>query len=188
MNSRTIKPEQTEVFLRAFVGIIWFFCVWLALKIGLSFLPSGRFINFIREYYLIFLIGLYGGGIFIETLCFHFISYSLEERKIVSRKGIFWKSVVDVPYNKITNIDTKQGPLQRIFGIGDISIQTAGSGESTGEACLIGLKNFSKLKNEMLNIAEESLKSTSESTETTEQPIQEQILAELKKISAALKH
>jgi len=109
----------------------------------------------------------------------------MEERKIVSRSGIFWKSVVNIPYKKITNIDTEQGPLQRIFGIGNISIQTAGSGESIGEASLVGLKNFSELKDEMLEISEKSLESTSEETE---QLIQEQILAELKKISASLKH
>ena len=185
MNSKTIKPEQTEINLRICIRIISYFCIWLAFKAGLSFAPSYEYFNIIREYYLITLICSFGTAILFEILSFHFISYTMEERKIVSRSGIFWKSVVNIPYKKITNIDTEQGPLQRIFGIGNISIQTAGSGESIGEASLVGLKNFSELKDEMLEISEKSLESTSEETE---QLIQEQILAELKKISASLKH
>jgi len=58
-----------------------------------------------------------------------------------------------VPYNRVTNIDVLQGPLSRKFGLGKISIQTAGfsAGSSGGsakvaEAVILGIKNFEEVK------------------------------------------
>lgn len=84
------------------------------------------------------------------------IVYVLDESEIVVERGVWWKHKSIVPYNRVTNIDVTQGPLSRRFGLGRVSIQTAGfssGGSSSGkpaEAVISGVRNFEEIKNHVL--------------------------------------
>jgi len=60
------------------------------------------------------------------------ISYAIEDDAVRGQSGVFWKRYVTVPFVKITNINITQGPLQRVYDIGTIHIQTAGAGGNQG--------------------------------------------------------
>ncbi len=82
------------------------------------------------------------------------LAYYLNKSEITIEKGVWWKRKSIVPYNRVTNIDVVQGPLSRRFGLGKVSIQTAGfsAGGSSGsakvaEAVILGIKNFEEVKN-----------------------------------------
>ena len=53
-----------------------------------------------------------------------------------------------VPYNRITNIDTTQGPISRLLGIATLKIQTAGySGQQPkAEIRIEGMEQFEELR------------------------------------------
>jgi hypothetical protein len=42
-------------------------------------------------------------------------------------RGVFWRSVVNVPRSRIQHTDVRQGPLQRKFGLGKLVLHTAGT-------------------------------------------------------------
>ena len=106
------------------------------------------------------------------------IFYSLMENELVVEKGVIWKKKNIIPYSKITNVDVSQGPLERALGIASIRIQTAGySGAARPEASLIGIRNYERLKNTIL---EKVRKSTSAIRQ--EKEVSTQILEELKTI------
>jgi membrane protein YdbS with pleckstrin-like domain len=42
-------------------------------------------------------------------------------------RGVFWRSVVNVPRSRIQHTDVRQGPLQRRFGLGKLVVHTAGT-------------------------------------------------------------
>lgn len=47
-----------------------------------------------------------------------------------------------VPYNRITNLDIRQGPVMRILGLSTLSIQTAGySGQAIPEIKIEGVEH-----------------------------------------------
>ncbi len=75
--------------------------------------------------------------------------------EIYVRKGIITVTEKHVPFRTITNISSKAGPLDRIFGIGSVEIQTAGfsGGAQAGakpEEKLEGLHIFESVRDFVL--------------------------------------
>jgi len=125
------------------------------------------------------------------------ISYSIEEDAVRGQAGVFWKKYVTVPYTKITNIDIRQGPLERAFHIGTVGLQTAGAGGSQGsraELRLMGIHQLEAVKETIrerirtYDRAKVPLQPAEPPSEETEQPVLQQILLELQAIRELLKN
>jgi membrane protein YdbS with pleckstrin-like domain len=100
---------------------------------------------------------------YIKTL-----RYQLSGDDLRLDSGVFWKKRKVIPLHKITNINTLQGPLERFFGLGQLNVQTAGHGASTGpEGKLVGLKEFERIKEELM---EKVRLVKSEATATEDRP------------------
>jgi putative membrane protein len=70
--------------------------------------------------------------------------YVLLPDRIEIRTGVFVKRSRTIPFDKIINITCKQNLAQRVFGIGDILIDTAGG--TPFEVALVGVDNHEKVK------------------------------------------
>ena len=122
------------------------------------------------------------------------ITYVLEGDKIAITKGVWWKTKSFVPYNRITNISIYQGPISRHYGLGKLSIQTAGfsgtssSGGKVAEAVIFGVKNFEEIKDIIMNFVKgmkpEAIEAEAEVTFS--KSVNQQILTELRKIRKAV--
>ncbi len=117
------------------------------------------------------------------------VTYLLTEDRVVFEGGLWWKRKSYVPYNRITNIDVLQGPLSRRFGLGKVSIQTAGySGQSSSgvrlaEIAIFGVKDFESIKDTVMRMATKSRPIAVEAgVETTQRASDEEILEELRRI------
>ena len=122
------------------------------------------------------------------------ITYVLEDDKITVTKGVWWKTKSFVPYNRITNINIYQGPISRHFGLGKLSIQTAGfsgtssSGVRVAEAVIFGVKNFEEIKDIIIKFVR-GMKPVAIEAEAEAKPskdMNQQLLAELRKIRKAV--
>jgi hypothetical protein len=90
------------------------------------------------------------------------IKYLLNENEVRVEKGVWWKMRHAIPYSRIMNVDTIQGPISRRFGIGTVDIYTAGytgQGGGTGgpgvrrsEAAIIHVPDFLALREEILGV------------------------------------
>jgi uncharacterized membrane protein YdbT with pleckstrin-like domain len=67
-----------------------------------------------------------------------YFSESLEVQidRLVYRKGILSKSEIVIPFSRITNYSDDQNFFDRIFGVGNFRVETAGS--NAPELTLIG--------------------------------------------------
>ena len=84
---------------------------------------------------------------YIKTL-----KYELTSEDLRLEGGVFWKRRKVIPYHKITNLNTLQGPLERRFGLGHLNVQTAGHGANTSpEGKLIGLAEFDAIREEVMH-------------------------------------
>ena len=73
---------------------------------------------------------------------FRSLRYEFHEDQVVMHVGVITRSVKYVPFRTVTNMTVKQGPFDRLFGIGSLEIQTAGiSGTSEAEQHLVGLED-----------------------------------------------
>jgi uncharacterized membrane protein YdbT with pleckstrin-like domain len=146
---------------------------------GISFAVTVALFLFLR-YYL--------------SLYFDTLSYTIEDDLVVGTRGVFWKKHVTVPFPKITNIDTSQGPVQRMFGFGTIHVQTAGSAGAQGavaELRIEGMKNFGEVKDDILQLLRSytSGKVSEQAVHTSQTPAaatMEDMLHELRAIREAL--
>lgn len=60
-------------------------------------------------------------------LAYRYASYRLGERSLEIRRGVLWRSWIDVPRSRIQHSDVSQGPLERLHGLGTLSVYTAGT-------------------------------------------------------------
>ena len=94
-----------------------------------------------------------GGVAFWIPLYFKSLSYEIDSDELRVARGVIWKQRVTVTYPKITNVDVSRGPLERLFGIGRVKVQTAGYGGRRGrrpEQLLLGLRNPDEIRTEIM--------------------------------------
>ncbi len=60
--------------------------------------------------------------------------YIFSTHDITWNRGVWWHRTSIVPYNRITNIDTSQGPLMRRLGVTTLRVQTAGYSAPSGQS------------------------------------------------------
>jgi len=65
------------------------------------------------------------------------MGFVVRDKDIVYRKGVLWRSVTAVPFNRIQHVETSNSPLDRRFGLSSLKIFTAGG--SGGDLKIDGL-------------------------------------------------
>jgi uncharacterized protein len=60
-------------------------------------------------------------------VAYRYASYRLSRSALEIRRGVLWRSVIDVPRSRIQHSDVSQGPLERLHGLGTLSVYTAGT-------------------------------------------------------------
>jgi membrane protein YdbS with pleckstrin-like domain len=97
--------------------------------------------------------------------------------EVYVRKGIVTISRKHVPFRTITNIESKAGPFDRFFGIGSVSIETAGysGSQTTGpEEKLEGIVFYEEVRDFILNELRKyraPYTTTTEVTQLKEEPV-----------------
>lgn len=55
------------------------------------------------------------------------ISWRLDEASLEIHRGVFWKHQISIPLGRVQHADVSQGPLQRYFRMGSLTVHTAGT-------------------------------------------------------------
>lgn len=86
------------------------------------------------------------------------MSAVLLERKLVVKRGVFFKEEKSIPLEKITDVGLSQGPLMRLFGLYRLSFETAGQSGHGALVSLLGVVDASEFREAILtqkdNLAE----------------------------------
>ncbi len=121
------------------------------------------------DWFALAMVGLFVIGIVCYLLASleYSYRYSLTENGFQKEFGIIAKKYATIPYERIQNIDISQTFVERILGIYNIGIQTAGLASSSGrfggraaEGILPGLsqEEANRLRDELLQRARKSSK------------------------------
>jgi membrane protein YdbS with pleckstrin-like domain len=116
------------------------------------------------------------------------IYYKMTETEITWNRGVWFKTIGVVPYNRITNIDVKQGPLSRGLGLASLKIQTAGYSVSSAsgsfsEIKIDGMENYSEIRDILMDLVRGK---KPVAVETYETPDQDSVMEEIIKIRKIL--
>jgi membrane protein YdbS with pleckstrin-like domain len=63
--------------------------------------------------------------------------YVVRDKDILFRRGIVWRSVTAIPFNRIQHVETSNTPLDRKYGLATLQLFTAGG--SSGDLKIDGL-------------------------------------------------
>jgi membrane protein YdbS with pleckstrin-like domain len=63
--------------------------------------------------------------------------YVVRDKDMLFKKGVIWRSVTAVPFNRIQHVETSSTPLDRKFGVATLQLFTAGG--SGGDLKIDGL-------------------------------------------------
>ncbi|MEM1120536.1 MAG: PH domain-containing protein [Bacteroidota bacterium] len=75
----------------------------------------------------------------LTTMGYKIRGYRLRDKDIVHRKGVIFKSVTTVPFNRVQHCEVNQGVIQRMFDLYTLQIFTAGG--SNSDLSIPGLKD-----------------------------------------------
>jgi uncharacterized membrane protein YdbT with pleckstrin-like domain len=78
---------------------------------------------------------VFAGWLVIKYLDWRFTHFVVTDQRVIFRTGVLAKRGVEIPLNRINNINFRQGIWERFIGAGDLEIESAGKdGQSTFEA------------------------------------------------------
>ena len=67
------------------------------------------------------------------VLKYWFFRFRIAEDRILIRQGVFRKTALDLPFERIQGINVRRSPVDRLLGLVTVSMDTAGSGTTEGE-------------------------------------------------------
>ena len=70
--------------------------------------------------------------------------YAVDDHGIQIQRGVYWRSLTNVPRSRVQHTDVRQGPLERRYGLGTLIVHTAGIAHARVE--LPGLSHADALK------------------------------------------
>lgn len=70
------------------------------------------------------------GAVVLPVLRYRRWRYALRPDALWIRHGVLWVTVSVVPFSRLQFVDTRQGPLDRLFGLSQLVVHTAALGTS----------------------------------------------------------
>jgi len=130
----TIKELDFQPLNRSYlkVEVIGITIIWLIIAGGVN---TGMFFSDIEPRWVPYLVlGILTTLIitsYVVTIKgFHRKGYALRDLDIVYKEGLIWRKELLVPFNRIQHAEVNQGPIERLFDLGELNIYTAGGSSS----------------------------------------------------------
>ncbi|MCK4319370.1 PH domain-containing protein [Candidatus Micrarchaeota archaeon] len=150
-----LDPKVRVVWLIRTGGIILLLLLLLVLIIT-PFTPIKEYTFWIA---LILLAISIAYAIWLEL---HYQEYTYEfyEDKLRIKRGIINKERINIPYDKIQNVNIKKDIMERLFGLATVRIETAGTSPGEAEGIIEGIGNYKAFTRYCMEMAEETRKKT----------------------------
>ena len=72
--------------------------------------------------------------------------YCITEHAVLIRDGVFHKKQLDIRYERVQAVNTTRGPLDRLFGLVNVSFDTAGSSGEEGQLPAVPMRLAEQLR------------------------------------------
>jgi len=95
---------------------------------------------------IIFWLILFSFFTWFSYKAYFYKGYILRSRDLLYKSGIFFKSIVAIPFNRVQHSEINQGIIDRKLGMASLSIFTAGGSSSDLTISGLSLTNAHKLK------------------------------------------
>lgn len=66
------------------------------------------------------------------ALRYQHFKYSVREHDLLVERGVLVRRKSSIPHNRIQHVDTRQGPIERLFGLSSLAVYTASGMSADG--------------------------------------------------------
>ncbi len=144
--SLELNYQKVSIYFTAF-----FFIAAIIIYLGIGI--------FVEELFASPLIWIVVGGWILVASFFIFLSYksyfyegfALREKDVVYKSGMWFRSTIIVPFNRVQHCEINQGPIDRYFGLSELSLFTAGGSSSDLNIPGLSQETAAKLKQFITN-------------------------------------
>lgn len=85
-------------------------------------------------------------ALFFQWLAWRSFTYGVGVHDLVIQSGLLTRTRRSIPFDRIQDVDIERGPLQRLFGLAKIRIETGGSGKDEGVIDSVTLAEADRLR------------------------------------------
>jgi uncharacterized protein len=101
----------------------------------MAYLIVGIFVGVLFQFPWLLLFGavwsiLTGLFILLAVKGYDYEGFAVREKDILYQSGIFFRSTLIIPFNRVQHCEIVHGPIDRIFGLAELSLFTAGGSSS----------------------------------------------------------
>ena len=97
------------------------------------------------------LIGSLGATVLVPSLMYRRWRYEIRERDLLTSKGAWWLVRTLIPFDRIQFVETRQGPLDSLFGLNQVVVYTAAG--RAGRIPGLAVREAEELRNELSRVA-----------------------------------
>ncbi|HEU0085604.1 MAG TPA: PH domain-containing protein [Candidatus Paceibacterota bacterium] len=143
-----LDPKALWLFVLAFIPR-FIFIIWILGAILSSFWiteePQQVSWGPLTVALIIYILFVVGVSYVWARLTYKYYRYELAENGFKKESGVIYKKYVTIPYDRIQNVDIYRGIIDRLLGLSDLQIQTAGGGMMGGRG-MRGMGSEGRLK------------------------------------------
>ena len=123
-------PLEKNLLKADLIWTVLFFSIGILVLLFLQYYIQLEWLLNYGHFILIGLISL----LFVTSLIVYFgffkKSYAIREKDIIYNSGLFWRSSVAIPFNRVQHCEVAIGPIDRMFELSELKIFTAGGASS----------------------------------------------------------
>lgn len=144
-NGGTVTPLDPRIIdVRRITGLIFSACMSVGAfvvlaTLGWSTRPGWRVMVIVAGAWLVGTVALALWMWRWPDIFYRHASYRLDEEGLEIRRGVVWRSIINVPRSRVQHTDVSQGPLERSHGLSTLIVHTAGT-----EHARVGLAGLSR--------------------------------------------
>jgi uncharacterized protein len=86
------------------------------------------------------------------SLEYEHFRYAVREHDLLVQRGVLFRRRSSIPHNRIQHVDTRQGPIERVFGLSSLAVYTASGISADGSIPGLATKNAEGLRDELARL------------------------------------
>jgi membrane protein YdbS with pleckstrin-like domain len=106
------------------VPFVWFVGVLIVLVVIFQWLPVGGAFELILD---LLVLAAFGWFVVRPVVDWWMTRYVLTTERLITRKGLIAQSGIEIPLERITNVNFSQSFWERFLGAGDLLVESAGT-------------------------------------------------------------
>jgi uncharacterized protein len=101
----------------------------------IAYLIVGIFVDVLYQFPWILLVGVSWSAltalfILLAIKGYEYEGFAVREKDILFQSGILFRSTLIIPFNRVQHCEIEHGPIDRMFGLAELSLFTAGGSSS----------------------------------------------------------